>query len=332
MVGSYIVTPSGLSSPNYFITWFGGILSIWPATTTVNVIPSANPSGNNQAVTFSATVGVVAPGAGLPKGLIEFRDGSTRLGTVALNSGDTVTLTTNGLSVGSHAISAVYLGETNYFAGSTGSLTHTVNAASTSSTVTVTSSANPRRVGQSLTLTATVSAPAGGVTGTIQFYDGATLLGSGTVASNKVTLTTTSLASGGHAITARYSGNASVPPSVSPVFVQTMTPTSSTPKTPTISMSASPSPSTLDGPVTFTATVTGTFLSPRPTGRVVFFANGQVIGDPAGVVLAAGSGSTQAVATFSTSALAHGTHTITAVYTADSTYRGVAASTSLIVN
>jgi hypothetical protein len=98
-----------------------------------------------------------------------------------------------------------------------------------------------------------------------------------------------------------------------------------------VSVSASPSPATLDGSVSFTATVTGSLLT-RPTGRVVFFANGRVIGDPAGVALTPGSGSVTAQAVFATSELPHGTHTITAVYMADSTYRGVAATTSLVVN
>ncbi len=138
------------------------------------------------------------------------------------------------------------------------------------------------------------------------------------------------LATGGHAITARYLGNATVPPSISPVFVQTMTPTNTTPRTPAVSLSVSPSPATLDGSVTFTATVTGSLFT-QPTGRVVFYADGRVIGDPAGVALT-GAGSITAQATFSTSELAHGTHTITAAYTADSTYRGVASSSTLVVN
>jgi hypothetical protein len=213
--------------------------------------------------------------------------------------------------------------------GSTGSLTQTVNGSSTSSTVAIASSANRSKVGRSITLTGTITAPAGGVTGTVEFFDG-TSIGAATMSSNKATLTNSTLAMDGHAITARYAGNATVPPSISPVFVETITPTTSSPRTPTVSLSASPSPATLGGSVSFTATVTGN-LGTRPTGRVVFFANGRVIGDPAGVALTA-SGSVAAQAVFATSELAHGTHTITAVYMADSTYRGVAASVSLVVN
>jgi hypothetical protein len=63
----------------------------------------------------------------------------------------------------------------------------------------------------------------------------------------------------------------------------------------------------------------------------VFYVDGVVIGDPAGVALT-GTGSTTAQATFAISTLAHGTHAITAAYTADSTYRGVATSITLVVN
>ena len=56
------------------------------------------------------------------------------------------------------------------------------------------------------------STPSGNVT----FYDGVTRLGTGTLnASFEATFTTSSLALGAHAITARYEGNAANDPSVS---------------------------------------------------------------------------------------------------------------------
>src|SRR5262249_60124495 len=85
-VGIYAVTPSGVTSGNYAIAFAAGTLTISPATTSVAVMSSANPSGFNQAVTFSASVAVVA-GAGNPTGTIEFRDGSTRLRNGTLASG-----------------------------------------------------------------------------------------------------------------------------------------------------------------------------------------------------------------------------------------------------
>jgi hypothetical protein len=58
-----------------------------------------------------------------------------------------------------------------------------------------------------VTFTATVSSSAGTPTGTVSFYDGATLLGSGVVNSGVGTFTTSVLAAGSHSITAVYSGD-----------------------------------------------------------------------------------------------------------------------------
>jgi hypothetical protein len=68
---------------------------------------------------------------------------------------------------------------------------------------------NPGVLGQSVTLTATVSpAPTGSPLGTVGFYNGTTLLGSGNVDSSGVaTFTTTSLPAGSDVLMAVYSGN-----------------------------------------------------------------------------------------------------------------------------
>ena len=68
---------------------------------------------------------------------------------------------------------------------------------------------NPAVLGQSVTLTATVSpAPTGSPLGTASFYNGTTLLGSGNVDSSGVaTFTTTSLPAGSDILMAVYSGN-----------------------------------------------------------------------------------------------------------------------------
>ena len=71
-----------------------------------------------------------------------------------------------------------------------------------------------------MTFTATITVA---TSGTIAFYDGGTLLGSGSIASGRATLTVASLPAGSHAITARFQGNASAPPVISPVLVQAVT-------------------------------------------------------------------------------------------------------------
>jgi hypothetical protein len=326
-VGTYAVAPSGVTSPDYTITFVAGTLVISPASTAVTASSAANPSGLNQGVTFTASISVVAPGAGTPTGTIQFRDGSTPLGTVAITNGS-ASLRTNGFSAGSHTITAVYSGDGN-FSSATGSFTQLVNTSSTSSTTAVTTSQNQAAPGASVTLTATVSAPSG-LSGNVQFFDGDALIGTATLSGTKAKLTLTTLATGSHAITARYPGNASVPPSISPVFVQIIRPAGTTLRTSTAVVAASPSPGTLGQQITLTATVTGNQSTP-PAGVVLFMIDGLVVGNPAGVPLTT-TGSVTAQAAFSTSALAHGTHDVTVVYLGNSTYKGDAGTMSLTVN
>jgi hypothetical protein len=243
---------------------------------------------------------------------VQFFDGGTLLGTAPLVEG-VATLGTNGLAAGSHAIAAVYSGDA-LFAPSSGGSTHTINPSSTSTTTVVTSSRHPSDEGQSVTFTAAVSSPSGGVSGWVEFYDGATLIGRDGVSGGVARLITASLAPGGHAISARYLGNGTRPPSVSKT------------RNTSTSVTAAPSPSSLGGEVTLQAEVS-VKGNATPGGRVLFIVNGEVVGDPAGVEVTDTGG-----ATIRTSALARGTHTITAVYLGDTTCRASADTTSLAVN
>ncbi len=86
----------------------------------------------------------------------------------------------------------------------------------------VTSSAGPSTYGQTLTLTATVSAVApvsGTPTGTVTFFDGATPLSAPvTLANGIASFTTSGLAIGNHSITAVYGGDADFAASTSAIY------------------------------------------------------------------------------------------------------------------
>lgn len=90
------------------------------ATTSTILSSSLNPSTLGQNVTFTATVTVATPGAGTPSGLVNFFDGSTMIGSVTLNAG-VATFETSTLSLGTHLITAQYLGDIN-FSGSTSAI------------------------------------------------------------------------------------------------------------------------------------------------------------------------------------------------------------------
>ena len=85
-------------------------------------------------------------------------------------------------------------------------------------TTTLATSANPSTFGQSITFTATVTGNS--PTGTIQFNDGATLLGTATLSGGVATFATASLAVGSHSITAVYGGDANNAGSTSPAVAE----------------------------------------------------------------------------------------------------------------
>src|SRR4029077_7176370 len=140
------------------------------AASSANLTSSANPALFNQSVTFTATVAAVAPGAGTPTGTVSFLDGSTSLGTASLSAGQ-ATFTSSSLSIASHSITAVYVGDGNFTGSSSAALLETVTRPT--ALVTLSSSLNPSLLNQPFVLTAKVTAAIGTPTGTISFQDGA---------------------------------------------------------------------------------------------------------------------------------------------------------------
>src|SRR5438045_3542723 len=77
--------------------------------------------------------------------------------------------------------------------------------AATATTRTVIGTPNPTVYGQSVTFTAIINSPS--ATGSVSFFDGATLLGTGVVLAGSAVLTTSTLSVGFHTISANYSGD-----------------------------------------------------------------------------------------------------------------------------
>lgn len=86
--------------------WVKQIVDKYPTKTTLTSSP--NPSVYGQIVTFTATVTPTGPYP--PTGKVWFRDGIYGIATVTL-SGGVATLTKKWLTVGTHAITAEYLGD-----------------------------------------------------------------------------------------------------------------------------------------------------------------------------------------------------------------------------
>jgi len=92
------------------------LINISTEATTTALLSSLNPSGVGQTVSFTATV--TPQGTGLPTGTVTFFDGPVNLGSPYLNGSGVALMSTSTLSVGTHSITAVYSGDSN-FAGST---------------------------------------------------------------------------------------------------------------------------------------------------------------------------------------------------------------------
>lgn len=206
------------------------IQTINPASTTTSLVPSPSPSVFGQSVTFTATVAVVAPGAGTPAGDVKFYEfgagqsctslgGATTLSTQTL-SGGSASYNTSSLSVATHTISACYLGNVD-FSASSNSAAHTVNKANT--TTSVDDSPSSTAFGELVTFTATLAvvAPGAGTPGgTVTFYEftgsqtcaipgAAVALATPAVSGSTASFDINSLNAGSHTITGCYSGDAS---------------------------------------------------------------------------------------------------------------------------
>lgn len=183
-----------------------------------------------------------------------------------------------------------------------------------STTTSLTSSAPTAQAGQSVTFTATVSSStSGSITGTVTFIDGSTALGTATVGSNgQATFSTSSLAVGSPSITAVYSGNTSYAGSTSSALSETINQATST-----TSLATSVASITAGQSVTFTATIVSS------TGIAV---SGTVTFKDGSTTLGTGTVGSNGQATFSTSSLAVGSHTITAVYGGNNNVSGSTSS------
>jgi sugar lactone lactonase YvrE len=179
---------------------------------------SPNPANVTQSVTLTATAAT-----GTPSGTVVFYDDATALsGNVSLSGSGVATYSTTQLAPGPHSLSAQYAGDAGNASGVSNILTEVVNQITTGTTIA--SSNTTVNVGTPITFTATVSNTSGlSPTGTVQFKEGTTVLGNGTVDSNgHASLTLATLAPGTHTVVATYSGDTDNVGSASSGLVETV--------------------------------------------------------------------------------------------------------------
>jgi large repetitive protein len=242
-------------------------------TTTATPTSTVNPSVFGESVTYATTVASVAPGAGVPTGVVQFEETvggvTTTMCAGSLNGSGATSCTSSALPpAGTASVQATYLGDTNYSTSTSSGLVQFVDQAATSTLLS--SNLNPSGFGKPVTFTATVSptAPGGGTpTGQVSFSsDGTPITGCSNIALNgsaQAICTTSSLSVTGHTVVAAYAGNVDYVASSG-----SLTQTVGEQATTTSEMLA-PNPSVTGQVVNVTANVSYTG-SGTPTGTVAF--------------------------------------------------------------
>lgn len=323
--GSHSITASYGGDGNY-----GGAQSS-ALTQTINVAQASlaltssftGTPGYGTPITFTATVTPAVITGG-----VTFSDGTTNLGSAPINNGQAL-LTISTLDVGSHSITASLAGTSN-FVGSASTAVSVPVAPSATSTAfdCVASPCGTSIYGNAVTFTVAVSitgtpnpkekTPSGTVEITVLKSATATCPGASNVFDLPIVLTngrgsaqTTALTTDVVAICAVYQGDAFYQASLSPPLAWTVTPAASN----TALATNAPNPAPTGTSITFTATVTGIAGGATPTGKVTFTDNttNQQIGNT--------NVGNNGQATFVTSTLQAGQHSITATYNGDANYQ-----------
>ncbi|HZQ41699.1 MAG TPA: Ig-like domain repeat protein [Acidobacteriaceae bacterium] len=258
-----------------------------------------------------------------PTGTVTVYDGAVAVGSATLpgtsSSGmqNVSVQLEQPLSAGTHTLTAQYSGDANYPAFTFGNYAVSVGRGDTSNT-SLSVSATSVMAGDPVTLTAYVgghghSTPAG----TVQFTAGDVNLGSApTNAQGSATVTTSSLTPGTYNIVASFTGEQGSTPSQSTPVAVTVT------QIPTTLTLTAPATAVAGTPVTITATLSYPSTSLSPSGTVTIKDGSTTL-----ATLPVVDGG----ASFTTSTLAVGTHSLSAAYGGDANFVKSAATGSVTI-
>jgi hypothetical protein len=293
--------------------------------TITSVSPSAPSVDVGDQITFSADVDSAQSGAGTPAGSVQFMiDGAAFGAPVALVGGSATSAAISYAATGTHHVQAVYAGNGDFNASSSGTAAFTVMPQRTATSTTLVASPTTSVSGQDVTLTATVAPVGGGAvpSGDVTFRHGATVLGSGAVdpGTGRATLTTGALPVGSDQLTAVYGGDAAYRASTSSPQTVTVGKADSL-----VDVTSAKTPTVTGEAVDVTAAVSA--VAPgagTPSGTVQLEVDGSPVGSPAPLV--------NGTATFpAVTSLGAGTHTITARYAGDDSFTGDTDSLQQVV-
>jgi hypothetical protein len=185
----------------------GVLLGAAKFSTTTSFVSSLNPSIYGQPVTFVANV--THSGSFQPTGTVNFKWGNGyTIGSAALKTDGTATLTKSNLNADSYPLTAVYSGDANNLT----SISPVVNQVvyQTKSAAALTSLPNPSTVGQAVTFTAKITSLTVIPKGPVTFTEGKTILGTVQLSGGKATLTVSSLPKGSTLVKVTFNGDSNI--------------------------------------------------------------------------------------------------------------------------
>jgi large repetitive protein len=306
-VGLHNITAVYVSDGNYN-TSTSAILqhTVILATTTLTLAGPGTPVDAGGTFVMTATL---SSNGIAPTGTLTLHNGGATIATLSVTADGTFSFSNLSLGVGTYQLTAVYSGNANNAVATSAPVTVVVQL--TPTTTSLSSSANPVTLGQSVTFTATASGGTPRPTGAIEFLDGITVLGSSTVNANgTATFAISTLTFGTHSITASYGGDPDHAVSASSALSEKVV------EAATASLSSSVNPSIFGTNVIFTVKITGVG-SLIPTGSVIFSDGASTLGTA--TLDGTGTGSLQ------TTALAVGSHSISVSYSGDTNYSATSA-------
>jgi len=125
--GTYAINQGVLNAgTNYNLTFAPSSLTINRASLAESLGSSRNSAPSGANVTFTATLSVIQPGAGIPGGAVQFVVDGAAYGSPAALSNGVASMSTAALPHGYHTVMAAYAGNSNFF-GSTNALNQLIN-------------------------------------------------------------------------------------------------------------------------------------------------------------------------------------------------------------
>lgn len=289
---------SDASNSPAVINMSGEVDALEPTQTSLST--SANPAALGSLITLTAVVS--GNGDTTPNGTIRFFDGTGMLGTATTNSAGKAVFTISTLALGSHSLTAAFTGDVSNSPSTSAVLVQVIKQAPA---IVLVSGANPANTTTPVTFTATVTASQIQPTGNVAFSDGASVFGNGAVnGSGIATFTTSALSAGTHAITATYQGDTNTLAVTSNTVTQTINKWSTA-----TMLSSNASSADVGTSVVFTVQVVPTSSSAL-TGDIL-------LKDGSNLLITLHPDA-QGSASYSTTSLVVGSHSITASYAGDS--------------